>query len=411
MNFQISEMKNGLPCIFSPVPGTPRMALAAAFKGGVRREDVPGTAKLADRLLMKGTERRDAEQLARELEERAIDVRELTLSDCSLLVMVFLNREFDLALDLFQDMLLHSTYAEFPKELVKIAGEINASLDQPGEMAQDGLLRTLFDGHPYGHTGTRMLESLEGLTPEMARDWYTRGLSAGMMNLTLVGDFDPDRALSALEARFGDLPAGSEEAPFPPLVQATADRLVTRARPDAQQAQVLQGWYAPPLGAAEQPAMAVMNNILGGAGLSSRLFSELRDKQGMAYSVRSQYLPMRQVGDFVMAIGTSPENIARARQGFREQLTRLQNEPVTDEELRNAKGHMYGVYVLSHETTSQYCLDLTFNHIQGMGPDYNERLLRAMEGVTVADVQAAAQRIQGPSVTVVVAREDALPGE
>ncbi|MHB9023580.1 MAG: M16 family metallopeptidase [Armatimonadota bacterium] len=411
MQYEISDLPNGLPCILSPAPGTPRMALAAAFKGGVRREGVPGTAKMADRLLQKGTETRDAEQLARELDERAIDVRDLTLSDCSLLVMVFLNREFDAALELFGDMLLHSTFAEFPKEAVKVAGEINAALDMPGELASDGLLRALYASHPYGHTSTRVLESLDTLTQQMTRDWYAGGLAAGMMNLTLVGDIEPDRALPALEARFGNLPAGDGEVPFPPLAPVTADRLVTRAKPDAQQAQVYQGWYAPALAAPEQAALGVMNTILGGAGMSSRLFRELRDKQGLAYAVNSRYTPMRQTGHFTMGIGTSPEHIARARQGFREQLDRLQNEPVDDEELRNAKGHLYGVYVLSHETTSQHCLDLSFNHIQGLGPDYNERLLHAMEGVTIEDVQAAARSIQGPSVTVVVAREDALPGE
>lgn len=152
-----------------------------------------------------------------------------------------------------------------------------------------------------------------------------------------------------------------------------------------------------------------MNTIFGAGGLSSRLFTELRDRQGLAYSVRSQYMPFRQIGEFVISIGTSPDNIARARQGFTDQLTRIQQEAITHEELQFAKGRLAGSFVLSHETTSQQCLDLSLNHINGLPPDYGTQLLHAVEGVVPDDVQAAAQLIAGPSVTAIVAPEEALP--
>lgn len=411
MYYEMTEFHTGLPVILSPAPETPRIALAVAINGGVRRETIPGTAKLASRLLLKGTESRSAEELATELDERAIDLREITLADSNVLVAVFLTRELTAVLDLLEDIIFHSTFADFDKEVEKLRGEIRATLDLPSEIASDLLTRTLFSGYPYGHTGTRMLDSLDALSEEQVREWYTDGLHPSQMNVTMVGDFTPDEVVSQLDDTFADL-AEHLPTPFSPIFfPAETDQLVTQARPEAQQAQVYQGWYAPPLGAAEQAAMGVMNTILGAAGLSSRLFSELRDKQGLAYSVRSQYIPMRQVGEFLVSIGTSPENVTRARQGFSEQITRMQNEPVSLDELQNAKGRMRGTFVLAHETTSQQCLDMALNHINGMGPDYSEQLLQRIEGITVADVQAAAQRLQPPSVTAVVAREDALPTE
>jgi len=157
--------------------------------------------------------------------------------------------------------------------------------------------------------------------------------------------------------------------------------------------------------------MTVMNTILGGGGLSSRLFVELRDRQGLAYSVRSQYITMRLTGEFVVAIGTSPENIARARLGFAEQIARLQQEPITPDELDFAHGWLAGAFVLGQETNSQYCLDMAINHINGLSPDYSERLQRRTREVTIPDVQVVAQSITPPSVTAIVAREDALPTE
>ena len=197
---------------------------------------------------------------------------------------------------------------------------------------------------------------------------------------------------------------------LPTFTERVEDHLVTQARPDAQQAQIYQGWYAPPLGAETQAATAVFNTILGGAGLSSRLFLELREKQGLAYAVRSQYLPMRLSGEFLVSIGTSPENIARARQGFAEQIARLQHEAITEDELQHSMGRQRGTYVLAHETSSQQCLDMAISHIHGLGADYSAHLLQRIETVTPEDVQAAAQRLVPPSITAIVANEEVIAG-
>ncbi|HEX2950150.1 MAG TPA: pitrilysin family protein [Armatimonadota bacterium] len=409
MHYDITEFHTGLPAILSRMPETPRIALAVTINGGVRREVIPGTAKLASRLLLKGTETRSAEEIALELDERAIDLREVTLSDSTLLLAVFLNRELPAVLNLLEDIIFHSTFADFDKEVEKLIGEIQASLDLPSEIAMDLLTRTLFAGYPYGNTGTRMLEHIAELTPDIVRDWFYDGLHPAQMNVTMVGDFDPDDAIAPLDEAFSDLYERLPAVFVPTFTPREESTLVTQARPDAQQAQVYQGWFAPPSGSEEQAALSVMNTILGGAGLSARLFVELRDRQGLAYSVRSQYVPMRESGEFLVSIGTSPENIDRARKGFAEQIARMQQEPISLDELQNAKGRLRGTFTLAHETTSQRCLDLSINHINGLGPDYSERLLQKIEGVTVADVQQAAQQIQPPSVTAIVAREDALP--
>ena len=409
MQYEQMELDNTLPVMLSPVAETPRAALAICLRGGISRELQPGVAKLASRLLLKGTTQRGAEALARELDARAIEVREFALPDCLVLTATFLTRELAETVELLADMLLNSTFADFDKEREKLFGEINASLDLPAESAQDLLLRTLMNGNPYGHTGTRVLETLPGLEEAQVRDWFAEGLQARAMNVTLVGDFTSDTARQLLADHFGDIPLEQAPIEISPFIPLDSDRVVTRARADAQQAQIYQGWYVSPLGSADQADIAVMNTVLGAGGLSSRLFTELRDKQGLAYSVRSSYTALQLAGEFVISIGTSPENIARARQGFTEQLTRMQQEPITQEELLFAKGKLAGSFLLSHETNTQRCLDMAINQINGMGPDYSERMLERIQAVTIAGVQTAAQGIVPPSVTAIVAREDALP--
>jgi len=409
MQCELTALPNELPVILLPMAETPRAALAICIRGGISRELQPGVAKLASRLLLKGTATRSAEALALELDARAIELREYALPDCQVLTATFLTRELPAVVELLADMLRSSTFDDFDKEREKLFGEINASLDLPADSAQDLLIRTLLDGNPYGHTGTRVLETLPGLEEAQVRTWFADGMQARAMNITLVGDFSAASVLPLLAEHFGGIPVEMSPVEIPPFIPLERDLVVTRPRADAQQAQIYQGWYSAPLGSPAQPALAVMNTVLGAGGLSSRLFVELRDKQGLAYSVRSSYTPLRLTGEFIISIGTSPENIARARAGFTEQLTRLQQEPITQEELLFAKGKLAGTFILAHETTTQHCLDMAISQINGMGADYSERLLERMQAVTIADVQAAAQSIVSPSVTAIVAREDALP--
>jgi predicted Zn-dependent peptidase len=405
-----TTLDNGLPLLLAPMPETPRMALAVAIDGGFRLEPEAGIARLCSRLLLKGTRRRSAEALALELDERAIDLSESARTDCLVLQAVFINRELPAVIDLVHDIIAESTFADFAKEREKTLGEVRAAMDLPGSLANSLIIRAMFPDHPYGNSGLRFLDSAPSLREEQVREWYERLRAPRHMNLVLVGDFDLAEVQPLLRERFGSLAAADIDTTGPAPTLLTTDQTVSAARPDAQQAQVMQGWYAPPQGDDRQAALVVMNTILGGGGLSNRLFVNLRDKQGLAYSVYSRYQPMRQAGEFFVSIGTSPENIARARQGFAAEIARMQQEPVSSDELENAKGRLRGGYILNHETTADYCLEIAVNHINGLGVDFSERMMARVDAVTVDDVQAAAQLIQPPSVTSIVAREEALRG-
>ncbi len=402
---QTATLSSGLPVLFQYARKTPRIALAVTFAGGKMREVTPGTAQLAGHLLLKGTATRSAEALAQELDAHAIALQDMVLCDLSSLSAVFLNRELAHTLEIIHDILTASTFADFAKEKVRLLGAINTALDVPRELAGDLLNAALFAGHPYGNTGTAIMDAAERLDVAQVRQLISAEQYPQGMNITLVGDVPLDEILPLLETAFGSLTAGVPVAEPAPPAALTEDILVRRVRPDAQQAQVFQGWHAPALGSPQQAAFSVMNTILGVGGLSSRLFRELRDKQGLAYTVRSQYALMRQVSEFSVTIGTSPENIEKAQRGFTEQIVRMQQELVSDDELSGAKGRMRGSYVLGHETNSQYCQDYSFKHITGVGPDYGARLLEKIETVTKEQVQAAAQLLTGPSATVIVAPE------
>lgn len=409
MSFETTELSNGLPVIISPAPGTPRTAICIGLRGGARTEPLPGVAGLATRLLLKGTTSRTAEQIAQEMDSRAIDLDEISGTEHMMLRATCLNSQLDPALDLMADLLQYSTFHDLPKEATKLAGEIQASLDQPRERARDLFVRTVFPEHPYGHTGSVILRSLAALDADQVRDWYANQLGATAMNIVVVGDLSPDDLVRRLEARFGGIAQSAPAGQAPVLKRVPVPVTATEVKAEAQQAQIYQGWYGPGHGSGDRAPLAALNTVLGAGGLSSRLFVELRDKRGLAYTVRSGYSTFADTGLFSLYIGTAPDNIRRALDGFAEQIDRLRQETVSEEELAHAKGHMQGEFVLCHETNTQRCTDFAVHHILGLGLDFSARFLEEVAAVRPEELRRVAEEyLSAPPITAVVAPENAL---
>lgn len=409
MTYETTELSNGLPVIISPAPGTPRTCVCIAVRGGSRTQEKPGMAGLATRLLLKGTTSRSAEQIADEMDRRAIDLDEISGTEHMMLRATFLNSQLDPALDLMADVLQHSTFEDVPKETARLAGEIQSHLDQPRERARDLFLRTLFPDHPYGHTGSLVLQALPEFDVESIRSWYHRQLGADHMNVVVVGDVAPEELVPRLEARLGGLPVRAEGRRPAPGISPREPIIATEVKTEANQAQLYQGWYAPGHGNPDRAPLAALNTLLGAGGLSCRLFVELRDKRGLAYTVRSGYSTFSDAGIFSLYIGTSPDNIQRAIDGFREQVDRLYNEAIAEEELDHAKGHLEGEFVLGHETNTQHCTDYAVHHILGMGIDFSQRFLQELLSVSPEDLRRVARtHLSGQPITAVVATQEAL---
>ncbi|PYN13537.1 MAG: peptidase M16, partial [Candidatus Rokuibacteriota bacterium] len=172
---------------------------------------------------------------------------------------------------------------------------------------------------------------------------------------------------------------------------ATGQRRVIE-RP-AQQAQIMVGYLGPGLQDPLYPAARVLGAALGG-GMAGRLFVELRDRRGLAYSTGVLPLPFR-VGPtfFVAYLGTAPESLAAAEAGVVQELERVRSSPITADELARAKAYVLGQLSMERRTNGRQARDLAFFEIVGAGWDFPERYARAIEAVTVADLAKAAERL------------------
>ena len=391
MDKQIFNLKNDIEVLYKRNKNTPRVALCFNLS---LNDPVPnpGDYTLMTRLFMQGTKNRSAEQLSEELDRYAIEFSSELKLDYLKLKFVCLNEDFDKALEIFEDIIKNSTFEDFEKEKIKLSGEIQAQLDSPRARVVDNFYRNLYTNHHYGYTNTVISENL----PNVTRDDVLKGYNTFMHNsrkvIAFVGDLDFEELQDKLNIHFGDLPSSIDELPAikPPILKEA--KTVEIIKPDANQAHIIQGWLVETASQNDYPVLALMNIILGASGLSSRLFLELRDKKGLAYVVRSSYDVARLCANFSIYIATEPKNIEVSLKGFQEEIDKIKNILVSEEELENAKNNLIGKWAFSQEDNNQQAATYAHYAITGLGFDFNERAKEKIKAVTPEQIQECANK-------------------
>jgi predicted Zn-dependent peptidase len=304
-------------------------------------------------------------------------------------------------LDLVADIALHPSIPDDTARAVRdfLARQIRNRAEKPYDAAFDALMARTFGDNPYAWDPMGLKESLERVDRPALLAHYRRFYVPGAMVLAVSGKVKSAEVVARAERLFGALPAAPVPAPnlTPPPAAAT-DRTVLTV-PGAQ-AQILMGGLAPSLTDPDLAAMKVVSAVLGG-GLASRFFSELRDKQGLAYTTAAR-APMRVApGYFLAMLGTAPANKEKAEAALREQLERIQRQAVSDDELRIAKAYLLGSLAMDRRTNARQAWYMASLEVAGVGHEFLDRYVAQVKAVTKTDVQRAAQRYLATVRTVV----------
>lgn len=397
------NLKNNITVAYEQKPDTPRTALSF-YLALQNPEKTPGLYSLLTRLFFQGTTKHSAKKIAEMFENNAIDLYGEYKSDFIRFKALCLNEDIDLTIDLLSEIINCSTFKESEKEKIKLRGEIIADKDSPKNLAFDKYYETLFKDHPYANGYDAILANLDKITHAEIFDAYNDILKTSNKIISVVGDFSEDKMTEILNQAFGELPYNPDYENKIPVPELTGDKVIFYEKEDANQAQVLKGRIFPAYGTRDYATITVMNAILSTAGLSSRLFTELREKQGLAYTVRSSYEPHAKCAAFTAYIGTEPSNIKKALDGFDTEMNKLASEKVSDEELENAKNSVIGKRCFFTETNAAVS-SLTGLYLSaGLGANYEEKFVNEVENVTKDDIlNFAAEYFKKPSVTVVLA--------
>jgi predicted Zn-dependent peptidase len=407
-----TTLGSGVRVVTESMPDVRSVAAGCWIAVGSRDEsdDVLGASHFLEHLLFKGTERRTAKQIAEAIDEVGGDLNAFTGKEYTCFYARTLDRDVEAAVDVLGDMITSATInaEDVDAERNVVLEEIHMHHDTPEELVHSVFDESLFAGHPLGREVLGSRESIHGMPRDAVHGYYRRHYVPENLVVAAAGNLDHghivDRVARALERL---APAGGPTVRrTPPAVNRT-ERVVLRSRPVEQCHVVLGG---PGLRRADDRRFAahVLNQALGG-GMASRLFQEVRERRGLAYTTYSYQGMHLDSGSFAVYAGTSPVKVATLLDVLREQLDTVRREGLDDGELARAKSHLAGSMVLALEDTGSRMVRLGKSIATSTPLLSLDDILAAIESVTHDDVREVADLLlAGPyTLTIVGPLEEA----
>lgn len=399
-----TRLPNGLTVVVRENPEAPVVAYSLLVKMGTRTEtpDNAGISNMLQLMLVRGTEKMDGEQIAAAADRMGGSIDAYGDADYSEIAATALSRSGQPMLELVADVALRPTVPEGTVRAVRdfIVRQIRNRGDKPFDVAADRMRAALFGSNPYAWDPLGRRESVERLTRDALLAYYRRRYVPGQMVLAVSGDVKGPEVLAQVQRLFGAMPAGTVQTPTLPAPPAMAATREVVTVPGAQ-AQIFVAALAPPFIHPDYPALKVMTAILGG-GMASRFFSDLRDKQALAYTTGAQYPPRVDTSGFVAILGTAPANVPKAEAALREHLARIQSEPASAEEVAVARSYVIGSQAMDRRTNARQAWYLAAAELAGVGHQFFDSYAANVRKVTPADVQRVARRYLGVLRTVIV---------
>ncbi len=288
--------------------------------------------------------------------------------------------------------------------------QIKTNRDQPSGLMFENLTESLYPTHPYGAVGKRLEDAIPQITRNELIQYYREQMEPDNLVIAVVGNVDSKTTqlrmtalLNALKNKTADAASKAPEN-FPDVPPLKQNESVEAQKPEQAATWISYGWLAPGISTNRDYITLKVINALLGQGLSSRLFVDLREKQGLAYHVSSLYPSNLKNGSFVMYIGTAPQNQEKVITGFNEQIKRLQADPVTKDELDTVKSKLIGAFALAHESNANQAFYLGLYETLGVGYMFDKHYPELIEQVTPEDIQRVARLyFNQPKVVSIVA--------
>ena len=390
-----TTLANGLRVIAieNPVADIVACRLYVGAGHGYETTENTGLFGLMTAVLTKGTQTKNALEIAETVESVGAGFGADVSSDYSLVSMKTVSADFERVLALAAEVVQQPS---FPPEEIELERRLllqglKSMKEQPFSVAYNHLREAVYAGHPYGLTNADTETCLAKFTREELVAIHRQYYRPDNMVMTIVGRIDPALALKQVEQFFGQWQAPDEPLPTVtfPEVPRVSQKIVTAQ--DTNQAFIILSSLAGSVSDPDYAALKLLSTYLGN-GLSSRLFVELREKQGLAYDVSAFYPTRLSTAQFVAYIGTAPENVPVALAGLQSELERVKTTPLTAAELQVSKNKILGQYALGKQTNGQIAQTLGWYEILGLTMDFDEVFQNAIAAVTIEDIQSAAQR-------------------
>ncbi|MGH9757901.1 MAG: M16 family metallopeptidase, partial [Candidatus Acidiferrales bacterium] len=367
------------------------------IRSGSRREppELNGISHFIEHMVFKGTERRTAEEIALEVDRVGGMLDAFTSKELVCFNTRVLDEHLPRVFDVLADIVLEPKFAgeDIEREKSVILEEIRMTQDNPEDLVHELFTQNFWAPHPLGKPILGTPETVSSFSRETLQKWFRQWYAPNHVVITAAGRLTHEQLVGLVAERFTKLPPSKDGAQD--SAPEAASHVTSCAKRELEQVHICVGVPALPLTDRRRFAVSLMNNVLGG-GMSSRLFQNIREKQGLAYAIFSELNTYRDAGMLSVYAGTSLETAGQVIRCVLEEFRALRDAPLTHEELRRAKDHLKGATLLALEGSGQRMNSLARYHIYFDRYFTPAELIEMLESVTVVDVQEIAREFFQP---------------
>jgi predicted Zn-dependent peptidase len=387
-----TTLPNGIKVITETMPHVRSVSVGVWVSSGSRRETAEqnGISHFIEHMLFKGTANRSAEAIARSVDSIGGNLDAFTAKEMVCFNTKVLDEHLPVALDVLSDLVLNPAFRaeDIEKEKGVILEEIKMDADSPDYLVHEIFSSNFWKDHSLGKPilGTR--ETVKRFNQAVVQDYYRSVYTPANLLITAAGNLTHERLVNLARERFESLAVAPPEPPQ--AVPSTHARVSLKSKKDLEQVHVCLGVPSYPIPHKDRFACYVLNTMLGG-GMSSRLFQNIRERQGLAYAVFSELNPYSDTGCLSVYAGTSLESAKQVVESVLKEFTDLKQQLAPAEEVRRAKDHLKGSLMLSLESTSSRMSNLARQEMHFQRFFSLDELAESIENITAEDVQRVAQ--------------------
>lgn len=394
MEYNVHTLPNGIRLLHVP-SASPISHACILINSGSRDEgeQESGLAHFIEHLVFKRTEKRSTNQILNRLESVGADLNAYTTKEYTCIHASFLNPYLDRTLELFNDIMFHSTFPEdeLEKEKGVILDEIASYLDQPEEAIYDDFEDLVFKGHSLGRNILGSTESVSNLSREDILSFMAKNYHTDKMVVAVLGNYSFNKLIKTGAKHYEGIPANPYQplrtAPQrPPVVHMVSEKPIS-------QAHVVMGAQAYDLHHPYKTGLLLLNNIIGGTGMSSILNLQIREKYGIAYTIETGYSPLSDSGLFTLYFGTDKEKLERAKTLIFREFKKFRDKPLTEVQLQRAKSKFIGQIALGEENRIGLIISMAKSLVDYDQIDPLEKVFAKIQAVTTKEMAAIANEM------------------
>lgn len=388
-------LSNGLRIHILRRSEVPVTAMRFACRGGLLFENAStnGLSRFLSAMWTRGTRRRSAVEFARTVEGLAAEIEGFSGRNSIGMTLDCLSESIEPGIALLSEALREPGFGadEVEREKRETLAAIDRREDRLGQLAFQLFARTEYEGHPYRMSVLGERESVSNFDSTMLQRHADQMIRSEGAALAVVGDVDPDRIARLVERHFCDLPRGRSTHPLPTSAPRSAGVRESTLIKERAQAHLVIGFRGLTLDDPDRHALELISQMLAGQG--GRLFLELRDRQGLAYTVSASNVEGLAEGHFTIYIATAPDKLERAREGIFEEIERLTQQPPGRESLERAIRYGAGTFSIGAQRNHSRAAHIALDSIYGLGPDYAQGYPDALARITPSDILRVARRV------------------